>query len=150
MSCQMFHHKDVSRLPIRTPRTEPPSTPKNPKCPRTTSVYSHCGSFNAATTTSQGTIGLTKLNDGVATPDPPSCFEFNHASVAFRTYRLAKVFAGVFYREKENKERLFVLSARLTTPLLASTFISRGRLVGFRRVIGKGAFLVEMLNFLLH
>lgn len=61
---QMLRHKRVQEPPQRPE----PQGIRLKKCPRTTSVYSHRAAFNVATTTAQGTIGLTKLNVGVATP----------------------------------------------------------------------------------
>lgn len=67
---QMLRHKCVQEPPQRLE----PQGIRLKKCPRTTSVYSHRAAFNVATTTAQGTIGLTKLNVGAT----PSILHLSH------------------------------------------------------------------------
>lgn len=99
----MLRHKCVQEPPQRLE----PQGIRLKKCPRTTSVYSHRAAFNVATTTAQGTIGLMKLNVGVATPS-------DLASVAFRTLRIVETLRGCKFRLNENSSQLFALTTRLT------------------------------------
>lgn len=99
----MLRHKCVQEPPQRLE----PQGIRLKKCPRTTSVYSHRAAFNVATTTAQGTIGLMKLNVGMATPS-------DLASVAFRTLRIVETLRGCKFRLNENSSQLFALTTRLT------------------------------------